>query len=55
MVFFQDDVDRFMELVEPILAVKSVFISYSQVFKFGHVALNTSPLLLNDPRYLAVI
>jgi len=51
----EGDADSLMELVEHMIATKSVFIPYLRVFGIERLGLPVAPLLLQDPRYLAAI
>lgn len=51
----EGDVDKLMALFDRMVANKSVFIPYVQIFRIEHIGLAVAPLLLEDPRYVATI
>ena len=51
----EGDVDRLMELIDSMIADRSVFIPYLPVFSNENIGLTTTPQLLEDPRYLEAL
>lgn len=51
----EGDVDSLMDLVDRMIASKSVFIPYLQVFSLEQIGLTTASQLRSDPRYLAAL
>jgi TolB-like protein/tetratricopeptide (TPR) repeat protein len=49
----EDDADKLMDLIDHMIASKSVFIPYLQVIGLDHIGLSTSPELLANPRYMS--
>lgn len=51
----EGDVDRLMELIDQVVADRSVFVPYLRIFSLENIGLTAAPQLLKDPRYLAAL
>ena len=47
----EGDVDRLLDLIDRMIAERSVFIPYLQVFGLQNIGLTTAPLLVENPKY----